>query len=492
MSAARYWRFSGFDTYGGADLAMSEFALYEAGVRVDTGAMLTATFAPTTGSIAALSDGNNTATCGWSVLRYGSPGFALIYDLGSSKLVDELRIGAGSSKGGFPVWLLVQTSSDGVVWGDGLPLRGIEWPGASTNAVLTGDMSLGASLGLLLKFKGPNNSTLITDLSASAKSVTVNGGAKISTAQSQSGGSSLVLNGSTDYLSIAASDSFAFGTGDFTIEAYVRPVAYTGGRFGVFSTQRQSASAPFGLNFGLYGVLGTPVLQIIYGWNSHGYYAALPGNIFDGSFHHVAVQRRSGAMELLADGARLSLSTEGSGVAAGVSFTDTSAVIGRAFATASLEYYNGYLDEVRVVKGYALYGATYTPPATLYAGADLPARGAVSFAPQLASPYTPPAFGANFNPMVKNGHRLDFQGDGFITATVKQKGEPANVPVRRKVLCLDMLSSRVVDETWSDALTGQYTFRYLDRSRQYTVISYDHKLAYRATIADSLTPEKMP
>ena len=44
----------------------------------------------------------------------------------------------------------------------------------------------------------------------------------------------------------------------------------------------------------------------------------------------------------------------------------------------------------------------------------------------------------------------------------------------------------------SDAITGAYSFDYVDMTRKYTVISYDHTGIYRAVIADNQTPELIP
>jgi hypothetical protein len=50
--------------------------------------------------------------------------------------------------------------------------------------------------------------------------ITVNGNTQISTAQSKFGGSSAAVDGAGDYLSIASTSDFGFGTGDFTIEGW--------------------------------------------------------------------------------------------------------------------------------------------------------------------------------------------------------------------------------------------------------------------------------
>jgi hypothetical protein len=64
---------------------------------------------------------------------------------------------------------------------------------------------------------GSNGSTTITDSSANNFTATVNGNAQISTAQSVSGGASLLLDGTGDYVTFGSSSQFAIGTGDFEI-----------------------------------------------------------------------------------------------------------------------------------------------------------------------------------------------------------------------------------------------------------------------------------
>ena len=74
---------------------------------------------------------------------------------------------------------------------------------------------------LLLHGDGTNGSTSIVDDSINNHTITVNGNAQISTAQSKFGGASMYFDGSGDYLSVADSDAFHIGAGDFTIEAWL-------------------------------------------------------------------------------------------------------------------------------------------------------------------------------------------------------------------------------------------------------------------------------
>lgn len=82
-------------------------------------------------------------------------------------------------------------------------------------------------------------------------------------------------------------------------------------------------------------------------------------------------------------------------------------------------------------------------------------------------------------------------GRGRITGTVKEKNTPANTPLKRRVVLLSMPGSRAIRETWSDHVTGVYTFDEVAMDRVYTVVSYDHTGIYRGVVADNLAPELM-
>lgn len=85
-----------------------------------------------------------------------------------------------------------------------------------------------------------------------------------------------------------------------------------------------------------------------------------------------------------------------------------------------------------------------------------------------------------------------FDGTGRITGTVKEKGTPTNTPLRRRVNLIDEATRQNIRETWSDVATGAYSFDYVDMTRRYTVLSYDHTGAYRAVVADRIVPELIP
>ena len=62
------------------------------------------------------------------------------------------------------------------------------------------------------------------------KAITVFGDAQLSTTQKKFGTASVLLDGTGDYLSLATSSDFGFGTGDFAVEAFVRPTTIAAGK----------------------------------------------------------------------------------------------------------------------------------------------------------------------------------------------------------------------------------------------------------------------
>src|SRR3989338_6322305 len=75
---------------------------------------------------------------------------------------------------------------------------------------------------LMLHMEGADAGTTFTDTETTPKAVTANGNAQIDTAQSKFGGASGLFDGAGDYLTIPSSSAFDFGTGNFTIDFWVR------------------------------------------------------------------------------------------------------------------------------------------------------------------------------------------------------------------------------------------------------------------------------
>ncbi len=93
---------------------------------------------------------------------------------------------------------------------------------------------------------------------------------------------------------------------------------------------------------------------------------------------------------------------------------------------------------------------------------------------------------ARFMPANLNRHNINHSGGGKITGTVKQKAGSTNTPVCRRVVLVDEKTLTVARETWSDPVTGAYTFNQVALERPFTVFSYDHTGGFRAVVADSV------
>jgi hypothetical protein len=78
-----------------------------------------------------------------------------------------------------------------------------------------------SNVSLHLKMDGANGSTTFTDSSPNALTVTAVGNAQISTTQSKYNGTSAYFDGTGDYLNLATSTAFGFGTGDYTAECWI-------------------------------------------------------------------------------------------------------------------------------------------------------------------------------------------------------------------------------------------------------------------------------
>jgi hypothetical protein len=129
-------------------------------------------------------------------------------------------------------------------------------------------------------------------------------------------------------------------TGDFTVEAWVY---LTGGGGGIWANGPTS-SGSFGFYF-----QGTNELRCDYygGTSLQG-----PNQVPDYEWHHVAVIRNGSTLSLYLNGAREATTTTSS------NNTTDSFAIGKAWTNYANGEMQGYISDLRVVKGIALYTGT--------------------------------------------------------------------------------------------------------------------------------------
>jgi Concanavalin A-like lectin/glucanases superfamily len=187
--------------------------------------------------------------------------------------------------------------------------------------------------------------------STARSDVITTGSAQISTSQSQYGGSSIyfVKSNATDGLLLPASPLWAFGTGDFTVEFWLKT-----------STTASNVIWVTG-GWAVVIVSGNTYWQTVQGSSSLFYVAT--GSINNNSWHHFAVTRASGTIRMYLDGALYA--TYGS-----TDSTNYNAVAQLNIGyNGSYGWYDGYLDDIRITKGYARYSgaSSFTPPTASFA-----------------------------------------------------------------------------------------------------------------------------
>ena len=212
---------------------------------------------------------------------------------------------------------------------------------------------------LLLHCDGSDASTTFADASTFAHTVTASGNAQIDTAQSKFGGGSLLLDGSSDHLSLDSSSDFAFGTGDWTIDFWLRKNSNpASGRVGVIYDPR-----PTGVN-GAYPEIYVDDTGRLY------YYAQtnnrITGNILANAvWYHIAVARSGTTTKMFQDGVQV-----GSDYSDSNNYLVGAGSRPRIGNIAILDEpswgFNGWLDEIRVSKGIARWTTTFTPPTAAY------------------------------------------------------------------------------------------------------------------------------
>lgn len=452
MPAARYWRLTGMAAHGRGDVELSELQAYEGGSQVATVPTITCTAPIVSGAAADLTDGSLA-----TALRFDPrpPAAALVLDFGASTSpnVTAVRLGSAAERSRFLARCDLQYSTNGTNWVQSAALGQFPWPGANAYT------SVAASTVF----------DTLNPADAAASGVAISGDERTAT----SAGAQLWAN-------VRSRQAKASGKWYLEVTSLSPPASQVSFAIGVANN-----SATLG-----------------------------PGDAYPGiDAHGVAIYTnetrayRNGSIV----GTGTNTSVQNGGIIGMALDLDAGAITwylngGQIWATNSLP----------------------TGPLRVIAGAYGGASARINFG-QDAFSYSPPAGfagfgelsqGSNFEPLTLDGiedaaplviagdtvagatvagmpprealRDLEDFGAFRISGTVKEKALPSNVPLRRRVQLFDQMSGRMVREAWSDATTGAYSFDFIRGDRRYFVVAFDHTEAYRAVIADNLTPEPMP
>ena len=226
---------------------------------------------------------------------------------------------------------------------------------------------------LLLHCNGADSSTSFPDSSDSNHSVTANGNAQVDTAQSKFGGASGLFDGTGDYLSVPDHADWTFGSGDFTIDFWLRRNA-NGATYllGQSHTDYSAGSRAWEMNLDASDKLQSVVW--VSGANPENQGTTLSNAITaDNTWHHLAMVRYGNTLTQYIDGI-----ADGTKDITGMSVQDSAYPL-YICSLSGLSPINGWIDEFRVSKGIARWTANFTPPTNAYSRAA--AGGFSGFSP---------------------------------------------------------------------------------------------------------------
>lgn len=216
---------------------------------------------------------------------------------------------------------------------------------------------------LLLHCDGASGSTAFLDSSLRTKVATVSG-AQIVTSQFKFGGASGEFT-TGDYLTFLDSVDFGFGTGDFTIEYWMRPTLTGDSNNAILDFRSSDAGIPL--------LIGSTTGGAVRYYD--GVSVRTGGSMAPNVWAHVSWTRISSVNAIRLDGVTVSSYT------ATQDFGSSKPLCIGTNVVKTAERYNGLLDEIRITKGLGRYTADFTPSAAPFSqmgdlsGAVLDANG---------------------------------------------------------------------------------------------------------------------
>ena len=488
MAGAAIWRMVSLDVGDrvGADLAISELALFERGQRVDGAASISCSHAPLDGVLSSLQDGATSSYVRFSAETVNSPGFFIAWTFPSVVDLDAIAVGAAALASEFLCGFSLEYFN-GEKWVACYFLGRFLWPGANTLTAAAAFDPYFGMVRLLVRADGLNGSKSIIDSSSFGASLVPLGVTAISNAQAKFGGGSVYFGSSGDghYLELANPSLLAFQSWDFTFECdcffltgsasenqliyhnYIGDFANGAIYFGKHSSLAGKVSF-WASNFG-----GTPLLTD-------------PNLPPSNTWVHYAVCRKGSAFRLLRNGVVVA-----SAVFAGAI---TGKTVPYGFFSTGYGSLRGYMDEIRVSIGVDRYDSFPPVRDKPYSPVQMADRrlgvGLWSSQGLLTSCVDFPV-GMVAHRIEAAGLDVEFGGQGCIYGTVELYAKTGNIPLPRRVRLHRSRDGLLVRETWSDA-QGQYRFDGISERYTYDVIAWDHEGLQQSVVANDLTPEVMP
>lgn len=172
------------------------------------------------------------------------------------------------------------------------------------------------------------------------------GNAQISTSVVKYGTGSMSFDGTGDWLLTQNNLTIGFGTGDFTVEFWINPTNWSNTYAGVIGGQNTN-SLWIGKNTSNFVLRASNNTDLVS-------YGTMPTT---GTWTHIAITRSGTTARMFYDGTQVASATTGH------NFVNAAFYIGQ---DGGGNAFTGYLDDMRITKGYARYTANFTPPTAAF------------------------------------------------------------------------------------------------------------------------------
>jgi len=205
----------------------------------------------------------------------------------------------------------------------------------STNDLYT---NLDSNTKLLLNFNGNDGATTTDDASISNHTINFFGTAQLDTAQKKFGTASLLLDGNSDYLTIADSSDwniFDSNSDNWTIDFFVKHTDHAGTE--EYLEQRQDANN----RWLFYHTDGSGLRLLVFDGGGTAIDSGFGGEITDTNWHHVALVKVADEYGIYLDGTQVKY----------VQDTSTATINGTLYIGqngAGANYFDGWLDDIRI------------------------------------------------------------------------------------------------------------------------------------------------
>ena len=161
---------------------------------------------------------------------------------------------------------------------------------------------------------------------------------------------SVLFDGTGDYLQTTTNVSdFQFGSGDFTIESWVYKSTNGSNNYDGLCAYGDSGTQGWFLEI-------SDARGIVW-WSGSGIILQYDIDVSKNTWHHISVTRSNGTNRLFLNGIIVAENT----TAVSVPTTGTNFYVGY-YSTSGNYYFNGYISNLRILKGTALYTSDFTPP----------------------------------------------------------------------------------------------------------------------------------